>query len=45
MKAGDQDNVIRFLAELAISAAEIHEGPGIVRLAIEQVSLQLQRSR
>jgi len=42
MKAGDHNNVIRFLAPLAISDDDLREGLDILRGAIEETSLQLQ---
>ncbi len=41
MKAGDHNNVIRFLAPLAISDADLSEGLDILHDAIEATSLQL----
>ncbi len=43
MKAGDHNNVIRFLAPLTISDADLAEGLDILRGAIEETSLQPQR--
>ena len=42
MKAGDHNNVIRFLAPLSISDAELAEGLDILHRAVATTSLELQ---
>jgi 4-aminobutyrate aminotransferase/(S)-3-amino-2-methylpropionate transaminase len=44
MKAGDRNNVIRFLAPLSISDAELIEGLEILHRSISTASLELQRA-
>ncbi|MDA8344734.1 MAG: 4-aminobutyrate--2-oxoglutarate transaminase [Thermaerobacter sp.] len=44
MKAGDHNNVIRFLAPLTISDMELSEGLGILGQVIAQTSRELQRA-